>query len=68
MDFVHTIHIGLHRSGDNVRVGPEAVINPPFVLHLHMHLAGVVGTLGDTLDCEFVDVDLAFDDLPEGID
>lgn len=68
MDFVYAVNVCVNRGSDNVSACGEAIENMSFILHLHVHLAAVIGTLADTLDGKLVDGNLALHYLAESID
>jgi hypothetical protein len=67
-ELVDAVDVCLDRSGHDVGVGTEAVIDVIVMLNLNVHLAEVVRTLRNGLDGHFLEGHLASDDLLEGLD
>ena len=68
LKLIYTINIRFHRGGNDVRVGTESVVDVAVVLHLHVHLAHVVGTLADGLDGKLLQGHFTTDDGLQGTD
>ena len=68
LEFVNTVNICFYGGRHDVGVGTKTVVQLSVVLHLHVHLAHIIGAFRDGLDGKLFQRHLLHDDALQGLD